>query len=254
MDVVYSFATSRILSQMISFGEEQSPDPSGKFLLDVLLRPEILECFLLLYARKIDELPYELDCSDLNVLSTLLDRHSDIFAHLLLLLDQQPAYIEQFARIVTSPESLLTDYHLNIAHCFALLRSVCNVEVFLTRSSPLPSFCDVTTESFAAALKRFYPSSLWDSLDFDGFLSFWLLRYADLEQPSQCYASYRSQLDALIEKKEAERSAQRSDRSLGKQIARLKQQRELLQLDEQSLREHIEAIEVSDALIPSISL
>ena len=109
-------------------------------------------------------------------------------------------------------------------------------------------------ESFAAALKRFYPSSLWDSLDFDGFLSFWLLRYADLEQPSQCYASYRSQLDALIEKKEAERSAQRSDRSLGKQIARLKQQRELLQLDEQSLREHIEAIEVSDALIASISL
>ena len=93
MDIVYSFATSRILAQMIGFSEERSPDPDGTFLLNELLRPEILQCFLLLYARKIDELPFELDCSDLNALSAQFDRHTDIFYHLLLLLDQQPAGI-----------------------------------------------------------------------------------------------------------------------------------------------------------------
>ena len=41
MDIVYSFATSRILAQMIGFSEERSPDPDGTFLLNELLRPEI---------------------------------------------------------------------------------------------------------------------------------------------------------------------------------------------------------------------
>lgn len=244
MDIVYSFATSRILAQMIGFSEERSPDPDGTFLLNVLLRPEILQCFLLLYARKIDELPFELECSDLNALSVQFDRHTDIFYHLLLLLDQQPAFIELFSRLIGAPESLFADFHLSIAHGFALLRSVCNSEAFFLRSSPLPAFCDVSTASFAAVLKRFYPSTLWDSLDFEGFVSFWMLRYADLEQPTPCYAAYRSQLDASIEKKEKERSAARSDRSIGKQIARLKQQRELLQSDEKRIETHIQTIEV----------
>ena len=211
---------------------------------NVLLSPEILQCFLLLYARKIDELPFELECSDLNALSAQFDRHTDIFYHLLLLLDQQPAFVEQFSRLIAAPESLFTDFHLSIAHGFALLRSVCDSEAFLLRSSPLPAFCDVSTASFAAVLKRFYPANLWDSLDFGGFVSFWMLRYADLEQPTACYAAYRSQLDASIEKKEKERSAARSDRSIGKQIARLKQQRELLQSDEKQIAAHIQTVEV----------
>ena len=245
MDIVYSFATSRILAQMIGFSEERSPDPDGTFLLNELLRPEILQCFLLLYARKIDELPFELDCSDLNALSAQFDRHTDIFYHLLLLLDQQPAFIEQFSRLVGTPEALFADFHLSIAHGFALLRAVCDSEAFFLRSAPLPAFCDVSTESFAAALKRFYPLSLWETLDFGGFVGFWMLRYADLELPAPCYAAYRSRLDASIEKKEKERSAARSDRSIGKQIARLRQQRELLQGDEKRIETHIEAVEVS---------
>ena len=94
-------------------------------------------------------------------------------------------------------------------------------------------------------MKRFYPPSLWETLDFGGFVGFWMLRYADLELPAPCYAAYRSQLDASIEKKEKERSAARSDRSIGKQIARLRQQRELLQGDEKRIEAHIEAVEVS---------
>ena len=247
MDVVYSFATSRLLAQMIGFADERSPDPDrdGSFLLHVLLRPEILQCFLLLYARKIDELPFELDCSDLSALSTQLDRHADVFQHLLLLLDRQPAFVAQFSRLVPSPAALFRDFHLSVARGFALLRAVCDSEALLSSaSSPLPPCCDVWSEPFAAALQRLYPASLWASLEFRGFVCFWMLRYADVEQPAQCYAGYRAQVDARIERREKERGAARGDRALARQLARLRQQREALLSDEKAGQTHIETLEV----------
>ena len=243
MDVIYSFSTSRFLAQMIDHCEEGVVDFNEQVLLDALLRPEILECFLIYYARKINELPYELECEDLSTLSVVYDRHSDIFYHLLLLLDRRPQYIQHLGQVVNRPELLFSDYHLDITNAFALLRSILDIKSVLTNDS-IPDFANVNSESFEAVLKGFYPKDVWNTLDYRAFLSFWMLRYSDFQKSSACYSMYRKRLDSKIEKKEKEKSTLRSERTMNKQIIQLKHEREQLDQDESSIDSHIRDINV----------
>ena len=205
---------------------------------------------LLVFARSVAEMVYEKEYRDTSVLSALYDRNSDIFFQLLLLLHHHTEFVKVIASCVPSPAALFTQYHLDFAFASALLRSVVSVDALLpllTSNSKTPSsepiVWDITTPAFEAAVKAFYPPSLWSELDFKCFLLFWMLQFSDLASSTDCYADYRSVVAHDIAVKEKEKSSSRSERGVTKQIEELKKEGEELDKDEERVKSHVEQME-----------
>ena len=214
---------------------------SRSYVLNALVSPEILQTMLLVFARSVAEMVYEKECRDTSVLSALYDRNSDIFFQLLLLLHHHTEFVKVITSCVPSPAALFTQYHLDFAFASALLRSVVSVDALLpllTSNSKTPSsepiVWDITPPAFEAAVKAFYPPSLWSELDFKCFLLFWMLQFSDLASSTDCYADYRS---------EKEKGSSRSERGVAKQIEELKKEGEELDKDEERVKSHVEQME-----------
>ena len=97
-------------------------------------------------------------------------------------------------------------------------------------------------------LKSYYPTNLWEILNYPEFLLFWYIQFRDICCPDECYKEYQNQLDsdlAVTMAKKKDRNVTRADsRKLMKLMTQLKQEMEELKKDQSEQQQHVSNLEV----------
>lgn len=176
-----------------------------------ILHSNLFPVLLLKLPQIITQLVYEQELKELNVLSTLKDRYHDLFLHTLNLLRGSEEYQTTLLALLPSPMILLTQQKLDVYYFFAIVRSILTPATLQQMFNETPtSAWNLFTPTNEAILKQYYPPSLWETLDFRGYLLFWLMSYRDLSSVSGCYAEYARLIQKELEQKQKQKQQKNS--------------------------------------------